>query len=73
MPPWWLIGVWITLTPLSIRLLIKPTAGWKRFKREYAEDNPTDPTVNGWYAQTELQAWIGLATVGISTLVWLTT
>jgi hypothetical protein len=71
MPPWPLIIVWIVLVPLSIRQLVKGSKIWKPFYRDYAEEHPADPTVQGWYAQSELQALIGLAIAGLATLIWL--
>lgn len=71
MPPWWLILAWIFIVPLGIRMLVKPTKTWTRPKREWAADHPEDGYSSGWFAQTELQAIIGLVFVAIATVVWL--
>ncbi|MGI5320881.1 hypothetical protein [Actinomadura nitritigenes] len=70
-PPWWLFLMWIVIVPLGVRMLVNPTKGWSRSRRDWAEDHPGDADSSGWLAQTELQALIGLLAVTVCTAAWL--
>ncbi|WP_433136209.1 hypothetical protein ACQPZ8_28735 [Actinomadura nitritigenes] len=63
--------MWIVIVPLGIRMLVNPTKGWSRSRRDWTQDHPGDSDSSGWLAQTELQAVIGLLAVAVCTVAWL--